>query len=697
MKKTILLTASILLYFVSFANPINKKLAETVAKNFIFEKTGIAQKTVIFNEVITKSKSNLNLFYVFTYKNGFVIVAADNNVVPILGYSTKNKYYKNNVPPQMIFLLNTYAEQIKLSIDKKIKASSKTKKEWSRYLKKTEEFVSKKNKKAVSPLLGSIYWGQGEGWNAYCPEDAGGDDGHTYVGCVATAIGQIMKYYEYPANGVGSYSYTHDDYGNQSANFESTTYDWQSMSNNVGTNASALLLYHIGVSVDMDYGPSGSGASSVNAPYILANYFKYFSSATFIRKENYTDANWKSIIKNEIDYQRPVFYSGTPSSGGGHAFVLDGYDDSDQFHINWGWEASHNGYFLLSDLTPSTYDYTYNQVAAIGIMPDFSEPYEISANFYNNDATILWKQPLCWNSYARMNKATHLHTTNSEKATLIDNADFGFNYPATIQAVSHAFYENDTWDDASFKFKIYNTDGSELLYESPNIEARHREEVFHTLTTPLEVNGDFYIAIDNVGSSGYPSSRSKQVAVGETNSYRGSAGAWSIFEGGGYGYELITGVYIAGSGYLSGSSSKIVDGYELYRDNNLILTASSSTFNYTDANVSNGSYKYCVKAVYNNETSVCTESETVTTSNTQLNNDKINIKIYPNPAKDIILINNCKIGDYLEIFDAVGKKVLTKNINKNESKININKFKPGIYFLKINSNKGQETFKIIKK
>ena len=89
----------------------------------------------------------------------------------------------------------------------------------------------------------------------------------------ADPIGQIMKYYEYPANGVGSYSYTHDDYGNQSANFESTTYDWQSMSNNVGTNASALLLYHIGVSVDMDYGPSGSGASSVNAPYILANYF----------------------------------------------------------------------------------------------------------------------------------------------------------------------------------------------------------------------------------------------------------------------------------------------------------------------------------------------------------------------------------------------------------------------------------------
>ena len=698
MKKHFILIVGVLLFFSSFAEPVSLNSAEIVAKNLIFEKTSISQKSIIFDYVIVESKSSINLFYVFAYKNGFVIISADDKVLPILGYSNRNEFSENNLPTQLQLLLDFYANQIKFSIDNNLQTSIKTQQEWNKYLKNPIDFVFEKSEKIVDPLLGAMEWGQGEGWNSYCPTDAGGSGGHAYVGCIATAIGQIMKYYEYPTNGIGSHSYNHDIYGVLSANFAATTYNWQSMEDANPTNAAALLLYHIGVALEMDYGPSSSGADTKDSPYILADYFKYHSQGTFIRKENYTETNWINIIKNELDNQRPVFYAGTPESGGGHAFVIDGYDNSNFFNVNWGWEGIANGFFILSDLTPLSYNFNYNQVIAIGVKPDFSEPAEISANVTQQDVQISWKQPLYWNSYVDLCEGTNLSFGNYERAIFVDNTNFGFCYPALISAVSHTFYEHSSylWDDATFKFKIYNTDGNELLYESSNIEARHREEVFHELTTPIEVSNDFYVAIDPISSSGHPSSRSVKVALGETHSYHGSAGDWDIFENTTDGYEMITGVYIAGSGLLKSKKTKILSRYEIYRNDNLIYSASASTFDYSDNGLSEGDYTYCAKAVYADGTSICSEHRTVHISSASIDENNIDIKIYPNPTNDFVFINNCKTEYYIDIFDVTGKKVLSKITNKEQNMIDLKNLQNGIYFMKISSNEFQKTLKIIK-
>jgi len=208
-----------------------------------------------------------------------------------------------------------------------------------------------------------------EYYNASCPADAAGPDGHVWAGCVATAMAQVMKYHNYPTTGTGSHSYSHPTYGTLSANFGETTYNWASMPDSLSDYNSdvAKLLYHIGVSVDMDYAPDGSGAYMSDAAYALETYFKYSNSLSYVWKSSYSTDEWTTILRTEIDNKRPILYSGHGT--GGHAFVCDGYSGSDYFHFNWGWGGSEDNYFYLNDLTPGSYDFTDSQGAVIGIRP----------------------------------------------------------------------------------------------------------------------------------------------------------------------------------------------------------------------------------------------------------------------------------------------------------------------------------------
>jgi hypothetical protein len=195
-------------------------------------------------------------------------------------------------------------------------------------------------------------------------------------------MGQIMKYHAHPAQGTGSYSYTHADYGLQSVNFANSSYNWAAMPNSINSSNSAIanLLYDCAVSVDMDFGTDGSGAPSLSAVGAFVNYFNYSSSAQMIMKSNYTDADWKTAIVAELDASRPVYYRGEDSGNtAGHAFVCDGYQGTEYFHFNFGWSGSYDGYFYLSSLSPSSYNFTFDQGAIIGITPSNS-PYCVSGS-----------------------------------------------------------------------------------------------------------------------------------------------------------------------------------------------------------------------------------------------------------------------------------------------------------------------------
>ncbi|MCR4826500.1 MAG: C10 family peptidase, partial [Bacteroidales bacterium] len=191
----------------------------------------------------------------------------------------------------------------------------------------------------------------------------------------------IINYWEYPLHGFGTHSYHHNSYGQQSADFANTTYqyslmpdslDWSTPANQV--DAVATLMHDCGVAVNMDYGPDASAASDAAARAAFTNHFGYnakmavksywydssdpYSSMPYWEEAViYEDSEWINMLKEELDAGRPIYYSGTHNlTSGGHVFVCDGYDADTLFHFNWGWGGYYNGYFTVGHLISDDYN-----------------------------------------------------------------------------------------------------------------------------------------------------------------------------------------------------------------------------------------------------------------------------------------------------------------------------------------------------
>ena len=239
-------------------------------------------------------------------------------------------------------------------------------------------------KSSVQPLLKTT-WSQSAPYNQYCPTktNSSGEQENCPVGCVALAIGQIMKYHNYPETGKGSKSYQPLGVGAViSADFENTQYKWSLMKNSYTrfgstkfytdeeADAVATMLFHAGVSVGTIYALRGSSAFAYgNIPRDLVENFRYSEdSIRYVSRADYTKEEWMNLIYNELSMGRPVFYAGNSPTFGGHAFVIDGYDSTGRVHINWGWRGSDDGYYDI-DLTEGENNYSKNQSMVIGIMP----------------------------------------------------------------------------------------------------------------------------------------------------------------------------------------------------------------------------------------------------------------------------------------------------------------------------------------
>ena len=377
MKKFYLLLVVMLagLNFI-YASPIDSLVAKNVATSFYLQNaplTSVSKNNTNLSLIYTRTENNSSIYYVFNTNNsGWIIVAADDVVIPILGYSFEGNYSNTDQPPAFTAWMNSCKDQIQYYRQNNAVSDITTQTKWNQLMTNTVD--QNKSTKSVAPLL-TTTWDQGCYYNTLCPTDAGGDCSHVYTGCVATAMAQIMKYWNYPATGVGSYSYYHATYGTQSANFGTTTYNWAAMPNNVTSSntAVATLMYHCGVSVDMDYGPTGSGAFSGVVPDALINYFSYQNTAQRVFLADYTTTDWINLLKIELDAQRPVYYSGNDGVSG-HAFVCDGYDNSNYFHFNWGWSGSHDGYYAIGALNPGTYSPNLDNAAILYVAPIASNP-----------------------------------------------------------------------------------------------------------------------------------------------------------------------------------------------------------------------------------------------------------------------------------------------------------------------------------
>lgn len=350
------LLCAILLFSVTGAYPasVNKESAHKIAVNFYLERTGLYGNEmdlsdVKLSEVLVKETGSIQYYYVFTFEPaGFVIVSAEDVLPPVLGYAIDGTYRHDDQPDSYRNFMQTYCDAIDFIRLNNIEQDSDIKALWEQY--STPAPASLKGspaKDAVAPLL-TCKWDQGYPYNYYCPEDAGGPGGRVYAGCVATAMSQVMYYWRYPVQGTGSHSYYCYPYGTQTANYGATTYQWESMTNSIPyyhPEAIAELQYHCGVGVEMMYGPDGSGAYSHDVPPVLEDYFGYSSDCYFTQKEDHSNQEWISLLKDNLDNAWPMYYSGYSNSGG-HAFVCDGYQD-DYFHFNFGWSGSSDGYYSL--------------------------------------------------------------------------------------------------------------------------------------------------------------------------------------------------------------------------------------------------------------------------------------------------------------------------------------------------------------
>lgn len=428
MKKITVVILLILTSVVAVANPVDEQRARQVAQ--------MAAKLYSW-EMLKQGKAEVNPnaecqlkdltaevcipnIYVYDYviadgnREGFVVVSGDDAVEPVLAFSNEGTLVMN---PAVRFHLQQYSRQIDNFRKSGAVANKALQTKWTKMVSgralsdAIEQYETKGDiySDVVERLLGGMRWGQGNPYNRLCP-------GNSVTGCVATAFGMIMNYWNYPVHGFGQHSYNGAEnpaaYGNWrwgelSADFEHTYYDWAHMGDYAAINSSdtvvdavATLLYHLGISLDMNYSPDGSGcwslpeyaiydtslhlSASMGADTRIPRHFGYKFSYAGLRDSVHNDSLWLRMLYNSLVDSMPVYYAGWAKDGSddghsatqGHGYILDGYFsdaiDSNMFHINWGWSGSANGYFKLDAMTPSGSDFTQWHGAIIGLEPDTS-------------------------------------------------------------------------------------------------------------------------------------------------------------------------------------------------------------------------------------------------------------------------------------------------------------------------------------
>lgn len=375
---------------IAWSAPISEGQARDIAASFmarLMPRQSLPRLAYRSPRLNTVMSSDQAAYYVFNAVDGYVIVAGDDCIPPVLGYSDSGAFDAADVPPAMQEWLDGYAAQVE-AIANGASVEMRT-----------------TSREPISPML-PVLWGQGMPYNMLLPHINGSNNAHAYVGCVAVAMAQVMAYWQYPPRPTQAIpGYT----SNPGRTYEVTMptlnpvdFDWTSMHNTYYTTDSASssalavaeLMRYSTTSLKSSLGLTSTGSFTRYIPERLMTYFGFKNSAHYIHRENYSTESWEEVIYNELAAGRPVAYGGNKQSSG-HAFVCDGYDGEGRFHINWGWAGKSNGYFVLNLLNPSdegigsaagAYGYVLGQGAAIGLEP--ADGTDGTAAFSFEDLTI---------------------------------------------------------------------------------------------------------------------------------------------------------------------------------------------------------------------------------------------------------------------------------------------------------------------
>lgn len=341
----------ILLLILSFSSLFAKERTSE-------EKLAIAKRYLFRHATNSRAKSlnkiqelkNLDGLTVLGYQQGgFVIVSNDDTNAPVVGYSEQEA---NLDAPELLWYLNA-ANQALLS--------------------RTASATASENKEPIEPLL-KTRWGQDTPYNNLCPTERENANVIYPTGCVATAMAQVMYYHQYPEKGTGNITYSFQD-RILSADFNNTYYQWRLMTptykkgqySDESALAVATLMYQCGVSIKMQYNVGGSGAFSYNAATALRKNFGYHENLQIHYRDYYTAKEWINKVYNELKAGRPIIYTGVDENNGGHCFVVDGYDQNNFVHVNWGWDGVNDGYYDIALLNPSGNKFSQGQTMLTGV------------------------------------------------------------------------------------------------------------------------------------------------------------------------------------------------------------------------------------------------------------------------------------------------------------------------------------------
>lgn len=315
-----------------------------------------------------KTVNDAPAVYVFenSGNRGYMLLSADDAAAPILGYADSGSFDAEAMPEQMKWWIEEYGRQIEYARANNLPA----------YAPQTRT----DDRKAIAPLL-KTKWNQTAPYNDLTPVIG---TSHAPTGCVATAVAQVMKYWNYPERATGTGTIVDPATGNKDLmDLGEEAFAWDKMLNSYSgaytdeeANAVAYLMKAVGYASQMNYGQYSSGAFSYLAGIALMNNFGYNSEMEYCTRNYYSAADWEELIYNEVANNRPVVYGGQSMSVG-HEFVCDGYNGDGYFHFNWGWSGMGDGYFLLNSLNPNAIGtgggegggYNYAQDVLVGVQP----------------------------------------------------------------------------------------------------------------------------------------------------------------------------------------------------------------------------------------------------------------------------------------------------------------------------------------
>ncbi|MCF0207503.1 MAG: C10 family peptidase [Bacteroidales bacterium] len=371
MKRFFLLLAVLMTVVVAKAESVSRVEAEQVARAFYYRTVGEFKEmpwnkislTAVVDPNDKDAKYNLYIFDV-NDNDGYIVVSSDKQITPVLAYSFSGSFNIDNMSPGQAGYIQYYSESNTLAASVESDFAPKNLKLWEKLLNYTpgtreaNDVVS-----SGTPLLDGIVWSQDYPFNQGCPTPtsaSGGDHGHTYVGCVATATCHIMKYWNWPATGNGAKSLSsasNGGHGTITVNFANQTYDWTAIPDEptVVNDEVSKICFHVGVGLGMNWGNSGSGTYTWNVPSALKSYFRFDNTVAYKKKSSYSESNWNQLLKSQIDSKLPMVYAGSSTAAGaGHAWNCDAYQITDgeyKFNMQWGWGRNGgNGYYTLDNL-----------------------------------------------------------------------------------------------------------------------------------------------------------------------------------------------------------------------------------------------------------------------------------------------------------------------------------------------------------